>query len=83
MSRVGKKPIEIPSGVEAKLETGKVTVKGPLGEISQDVNPKLTIKKENNKLTGGAAVGPEDLPGTAWVDEKSDRQYGDGRQQRI
>jgi large subunit ribosomal protein L6 len=50
MSRVGKKPIEIPAGVEAKLEIGKVTVKGPLGEISQDVNPKLTIKKENNTL---------------------------------
>jgi large subunit ribosomal protein L6 len=50
MSRVGKKPIEIPSGVETKLETGKITVKGPLGEISQDVNPKLTIKKENNQL---------------------------------
>jgi len=47
---LGKKPIEIPSGVEAKLETGKITVKGPLGEMSQDVNPKLTIKKENNKL---------------------------------
>lgn len=51
MSRVGKKPIEMPAGVEAKLETGKVTVKGPLGEMSQDVNPKLTIKKENNMLT--------------------------------
>jgi len=50
MSRVGKKPIEIPSGVEAKLETGKITVKGPLGEMSTGVNPKLTIKKENNKL---------------------------------
>ncbi len=50
MSRVGKKPIDIPSGVDAKLETGKVTVKGPLGEISQNVNPKLSIKKENNKL---------------------------------
>lgn len=50
MSRVGKKPIEMPAGVDAKLETGKVTVKGPLGEISQVVNPKLTIKKENNKL---------------------------------
>ena len=50
MSRVGKKPIEIPSGVEAKLETGKVTVKGPLGEMSQNVNPKLTIRKESNTL---------------------------------
>ncbi len=51
MSRVGKKPIEIPSGVDAKVETGKITVKGPLGEISQSVNPNLTIKKETNKLT--------------------------------
>jgi len=51
MSRVGKKPIEMPAGVEVKLETGKVSIKGPLGEISQNVNPKLTIKKENNTLT--------------------------------
>jgi large subunit ribosomal protein L6 len=50
MSRVGKKPIEIPSGVETKIETGRITIKGPLGEMSQDVNPKLMIKKENNKL---------------------------------
>lgn len=50
MSRVGKKPIEIPSGVETKIETGKITVKGPLGEISQNLSPKLTVKKEDNKL---------------------------------
>jgi len=50
MSRVGKKPIEMPSGVEAKLETGKITVKGPLGELSQIVHPKLTIKKESKTL---------------------------------
>jgi large subunit ribosomal protein L6 len=50
MSRVGKKTIEIPSGVEAKIEIGKITVKGPLGEMSQTVNPKLTIKKESNTL---------------------------------
>jgi len=50
MSRVGKKPIEIPSGVEAKLETGKITVKGPLGEISQNVNPNLAVKKQDNRL---------------------------------
>ena len=40
MSRVGRKPIEMPSGVEAKIETGKVTVKGPLGEISQVYEPE-------------------------------------------
>jgi large subunit ribosomal protein L6 len=50
MSRVGKKPIELPSGVDAKIAPGMITVKGPLGEISQVVNPKLEIKKDSNKL---------------------------------
>ncbi len=50
MSRVGKKPIAIPAGVETKLEPGRVVVKGPLGEMSQDVNPKLTIKREKDQL---------------------------------
>lgn len=50
MSRVGKKPIQIPSGVDAKIEPGKITVKGPLGEISQGYNPKLTVKKDSNTL---------------------------------
>ena len=50
MSRVGKKPIQIPSGVEAKIEPGRVTIKGPLGEISQAVHPKLEVKKDSNQL---------------------------------
>ncbi|MDA8099141.1 MAG: 50S ribosomal protein L6 [Nitrospiraceae bacterium] len=50
MSRVGKKPIIIPSGVDAKIETGKVTVKGPLGEMSQSVNPNLIVKKADGNL---------------------------------
>ena len=50
MSRVGKKPIVIPSGVETKIVPGKITVKGPLGEISQAVNPRLEVKKNDNQL---------------------------------
>ncbi len=50
MSRVGKKPVEIPSGVDIKLDKGSVTIKGPLGEISQPVHPKLAVRKDNNKL---------------------------------
>lgn len=41
MSRVGKKPIAIPAGVEVKLENGIVTVKGPNGELSQKVDESL------------------------------------------
>jgi large subunit ribosomal protein L6 len=47
---VGKKPIDIPSGVDAKIEPGRITVKGPLGEISQNFNPSLTVKKNDSKL---------------------------------
>lgn len=50
MSRVGKKPIAVPSGVDIKIEPGKVTVKGPLGEISQSVHPKLTVKKQDSTI---------------------------------
>jgi large subunit ribosomal protein L6 len=40
----------LPSGVDARIEPGKVVVKGPLGEISQTVHPKLTVKKDSNRL---------------------------------
>jgi large subunit ribosomal protein L6 len=50
MSRVGRKPIDIPSGVDAKIETGKITVKGPLGEMSQSLSANLTVKKNEGKL---------------------------------
>ncbi len=50
MSRVGKKPIALPSGVDAKLEQSKITVKGPLGELSRSVYPKLSVKKMDSTL---------------------------------
>ena len=40
MSRVGKKPIPIPAGVTVKVEGNKVLVKGPQGELSQEISPK-------------------------------------------
>ena len=50
MSRIGKKPIEIPSGVEVKIDGQKVTVKGPLGEESVDVRPEIAVKVEDNHI---------------------------------
>ena len=49
MSRIGKLPIEIPSGVEVKVsEENLVTVKGPLGELQQQVDPEIEIAIEDN-----------------------------------
>ena len=50
MSRIGKKPIEIPSGVEVKIEDQKVTVKGPLGTEVVDVRPEISVKMEDNQI---------------------------------
>ena len=50
MSRIGKLPIDIPAGVEIKIDGSKVTVKGKLGELSQETGSLLNIFVEDNKL---------------------------------
>jgi len=51
MSRIGKAPIEIPAGVTVTVNNNVVTVKGPKGELSQQVNPDLTVKVEDGHVT--------------------------------
>ncbi|HEY8346853.1 MAG TPA: 50S ribosomal protein L6 [Symbiobacteriaceae bacterium] len=50
MSRVGKAPIQIPSGVEVKVEGNVVTVKGPKGQLRREIHPDLTVTLENGAL---------------------------------
>jgi large subunit ribosomal protein L6 len=50
MSRIGKLPIEIPSGVDVQIDTGMVRVKGPKGELSQAVSRDLSFEREDSKL---------------------------------
>ena len=51
MSRIGKKPIAIPEGVEVKVDGNSVTVKGPKGTLTQEFNPNMEIKVEGNEIT--------------------------------
>jgi len=50
MSRIGKSPIEIPEGVTVDIKDNLVTVKGKLGELSQNIN-EIAIKSEDGILT--------------------------------
>ena len=50
MSRIGKLPIAIPAGVTVTLKDDVVTVKGPKGELSQYVNPLITVAVEGNEV---------------------------------
>lgn len=51
MSRIGKKPLEIPAGVTVTIDGSTVTVKGPKGELTRTFNSDINIKVEDNVLT--------------------------------
>jgi large subunit ribosomal protein L6 len=51
MSRVGKKPISIPSGVSVKLEEYQITVTGPKGELTRRIHPSMTVELDQDELT--------------------------------
>ena len=50
MSRIGKKPIAIPAGVDVKINGSEVTVKGPKGELKNTFNADIGIAVENNEI---------------------------------
>lgn len=53
MSRIGKRPIDIPKGVTVTLEKGQMTVKGPRGELSRRLHPAMQIAVEDSTITVG------------------------------
>ena len=50
MSRIGRKPINIPAGVDVKVDGSVVTVKGPKGTLTQSFNPKMTVAVEGAEI---------------------------------
>src|ERR687892_2082487 len=50
MSRVGRKPIPVPSGVDVTLEGTRVVVKGPKGTLERQVSPDMVISREDDTL---------------------------------
>ncbi len=50
MSRIGRKPIEVPAGVEVKVDNNLVTVKGPKGTLTQQIHPNMEIVIEGNVI---------------------------------
>ena len=51
MSRIGKKPISIPAGVECKLEGVLLTVKGPKGQLHRDLHPNMQVAIESDLIS--------------------------------
>jgi len=50
MSRIGKRPIEVPAGVIVSIDPGRVTVSGPKGELRSQVPTRMKIEHEENQI---------------------------------
>ena len=59
MSRIGKLPVVLPAGVTCTVDGNVVKVKGPHGELSQKVDPAITVVVEGNEIK---VTRPTDLP---------------------
>ena len=57
MSRVAKKPVVVPAGVDLKIDGQSVTAKGPNGQLSLDVHPSVEIVQEEGGVTFAARDG--------------------------
>ena len=51
MSRIGRKPIPIPDGVDVAVEPGRVSVKGPKGELAEKVSNDMTVSLDDGVVT--------------------------------
>ena len=51
MSRIGNKPVEVPEGVEVEVELGRVKVKGPKGELTQEISRDMTVEVGDGLVT--------------------------------
>ena len=50
MSRIGRLPIRVPSGVDVTIEGRKLTVKGPKGELTRQLHPDMTVRREDDSI---------------------------------
>src|SRR6266542_2945648 len=50
MSRIGRQPIPVPSGVNIAIDPGRVMVNGPLGELTQQVPARITVERRDDEL---------------------------------
>jgi len=50
MSRIGKKPVEIPSSVKAVIDARTIKIEGPKGKLSFDFHPRVSVTVEGNKI---------------------------------
>ena len=83
MSRIGRKPIPVPSGVEVTLNGTHVTVKGPKGTLERDLVPDIPVTQEGDKIIVTRPIGRAPAPRPARPDPDAGQQHGGRRVRRV
>ena len=66
MSRIGKQPIAIPTGVDLRVEGSRVSVRGPKGSLERDLHPDMSVSVEGGTARVTVAVdSPETIDAAA------------------
>ena len=60
LSRVGKRPVELPKGVTAAIAQNKIEIKGPKGQLSRPLPPNVDVKIDAGKVTVAPTIGGRD-----------------------
>lgn len=60
MSKIGKKPIQVPKGVEVKIDSGSITVKGPKGELKRKINDTIMVSINGDQINVNLKTGTTD-----------------------
>jgi large subunit ribosomal protein L6 len=60
LSRVGKRPVELPKGVTATIAQNKIDIKGPKGQLSRELPPNVDVKIDAGKVTVKPTIGGRD-----------------------
>ena len=55
MSRIGNAPVKVPEKVDVTLAAGQITVKGPLGSLSRNFGPEVSVERQGDQLVFKAA----------------------------
>ncbi len=79
MSRVGKQPVAIPSGVKAVVQDGKILVEGPKGKLSFAPGEGVKVEVKDGKILVSPLVTQKDKTGKEFIPKQIKANYGTAR----
>jgi large subunit ribosomal protein L6 len=83
MSRIGRLPITVPSGVDVTIDGRTLTVKGPKGSLTRELHPDMTVAREDDRLVVTRPTEQKTAQAAPRPDPDARQQHGSRRDRRL